>query len=162
METALDITAETFFKALKNIRSFRWRNISFSAWLYKIASNEINGYFRKGFYRVVSLDDLREKGFQPVSPRELEEELLAAQEALQKQQAFLLCREKISQLPLKYQEVIALRFFAGKQLKEIVEITGKPEGTVKSLLHRGIEKLKKILLADPNSATFFQEQHYKG
>ncbi|MBS3950794.1 MAG: RNA polymerase sigma factor, partial [Peptococcaceae bacterium] len=50
-------------------------------------------------------------------------------------------------LPIKYQEVLSLRYFGEKSLKEICEILGKSEGTVKSLLHRGIEKLKKDHIA---------------
>jgi RNA polymerase sigma-70 factor (ECF subfamily) len=145
VELAQDITAETFVKALKNIGRFEWRGHSFSAWLYRIAGNELAGYFRKGAYRAISLDYLREsQGFEPVAPHELEAELIAAQEQLALHQDFLSCRQKISQLPLKYQEVIALRFFAGKSLREIAEILDKPEGTVKSLLHRGIEKLRAL------------------
>ena len=34
LEAAQDITAETFFKALRKLWQFRWRNISFSSWLY--------------------------------------------------------------------------------------------------------------------------------
>jgi RNA polymerase sigma-70 factor, ECF subfamily len=41
VEIAKDITAETFFKALKNIRKFSWKKVPFSAWLYKISTNEI-------------------------------------------------------------------------------------------------------------------------
>jgi RNA polymerase sigma-70 factor (ECF subfamily) len=51
-------------------------------------------------------------------------------------------------LPPKYQEVIALKYFEDKELKEIAEILSKPEGTVKSLLHRGIEKLRNTLTQD--------------
>src|SRR4030095_9412314 len=35
-------------------------NISFSAWLYKIATNQINQYFRKGKYKSASLDELQD------------------------------------------------------------------------------------------------------
>jgi RNA polymerase sigma-70 factor (ECF subfamily) len=146
VELAQDITAETFVKALKNIRRFEWRSISFSAWLYRIAGNELASYFRKKSYKAVSLDYLREsQGLEPVSLHELEDELIAAQEKLARHQEFLACRQQVSKLPLKYQEVIALRFFAGKSLKEIAEILGKPEGTVKSLLHRGLERLRNQL-----------------
>ena len=41
LEIAQDITSETFFKALKKLWQFRWRNIPLSAWLYKIANSEI-------------------------------------------------------------------------------------------------------------------------
>lgn len=145
-ELAQDITAETFVKVLKNIGRFEWRGNSFSAWLYRIAGNELASYFRKGTYKAVSLEYLREsQGFEPLSFCDLEAELIAAQEKLARHQEFLACRQQISLLPFKYQEVIALRFFAGKGHKEIAEILGKPEGTVKSLLHRGLERLRKQL-----------------
>ncbi|MCX6007309.1 MAG: hypothetical protein NTZ34_08660, partial [Chloroflexi bacterium] len=36
-----------------------------------------------------------------------------------------------------------LKFFEKKKIKDIVKILGKKEGTIKSLLHRGIEKLRE-------------------
>jgi len=146
LEIAQDITSETFFKALKKLWQFRWRNISFSAWLYRIANNEIANYFRKNKNYSTSLDKLlEEKRFKPVALHNPETEFLKAQEKLKKHQDFLEIQEKISQLPIKYQEVITLRFFEKKKIKEISEISGKREGTVKSLLHRGLKKLKGLL-----------------
>jgi len=145
LEIAQDITSETFFKALKNLWKFRWKNISFSAWLYRIANNEIANYFRKNKKYSISLDKLKEKGFEPISLHNPETEFLKAQEELKKHQDFLKIQEKISQLPIKYQEVIILRFFEKKKVKEIAEILGKKEGTIKSLLHRGLEKLKELV-----------------
>ena len=51
--------------------------------------------------------------------------------------------ESIRKLDIKYQDVIALRFFEHKSIKEIAIILDKKEGTIKSLLSRGIEKLKE-------------------
>jgi RNA polymerase sigma-70 factor (ECF subfamily) len=144
LETAQDITSETFLKALNKLWQFRWRNVSFSSWLYKIATNEINQYFRKPEYKKsVSLEELQEQGFEPVSTHDPENELVAAQEELSKHQDFLEIQAKLVQLPAKYQEVIALRFFEKKQIKEIAEILGKKEGTVKSLLSRAVDKLRE-------------------
>jgi len=167
LEIAQDITSETFFKALKNLWKFRWKNISFcvypvghrrcsfGAWLYRIANNEIANYFRKNKHSSVSLDELLEKDFypaskflvrgEPISLHNPETEFLKAQEELKMHQDFLKIQEKISQLPIKYQEVITLRFFEKKKIKEIAEILGKREGTVKSLLHRGLKRLKGLL-----------------
>jgi RNA polymerase sigma-70 factor (ECF subfamily) len=146
VELAQDITAETFIKALKNIGRFKWHGIPFSAWLYRIASNELTGYFRKKSYKTVSLDYLQEsQGFEPASFHEPDDELITAEEELARHQKFLACRQEVSKLPLKYQEVIALRFFEEKSLKEIAEILGKREGTVKSLLHRGLKRLRNQL-----------------
>jgi RNA polymerase sigma-70 factor (ECF subfamily) len=50
---------------------------------------------------------------------------------------------ELKTLPVKYQEVISLRYFEGKENKEIVEILNINEGTLKSLLSRGLEKLRK-------------------
>ena len=144
LEAAQDITSETFLKALRRLWQFRWRNISFSSWLYKIASNEINQYFRKAEYKKsLSLEELQEQGFEPISSHNPESELIEAQEKLRQHQDFLEIQEKIVRLSAKYQEVIALRFFEQKQIKEIAEILGKKEGTVKSLLHRAVEKLRE-------------------
>jgi len=41
-----DIAADTFLKAFRNIHNFRYTGISIKVWLYRIATNEINLYFR--------------------------------------------------------------------------------------------------------------------
>ena len=47
IETAKDITSEVFLKALRTIKRFQWRNISFSAYLYRIAGNEIKNVYNR-------------------------------------------------------------------------------------------------------------------
>jgi RNA polymerase sigma-70 factor (ECF subfamily) len=144
LEAAQDITSETFLKALRKLWQFHWRNIPFSSWLYRIATNEINQYFRKAEYKKsISMEELQEQGFELISPHDPESELIEAQEKLKQYQDFLEIQEKIVRLPAKYQEVIALRFFEQKKINEIAEILGKKEGTVKSLLHRAVEKLRE-------------------
>lgn len=144
LEAAQDITSETFLKVLQKLWQFRWRNVPFSSWLYKIATNEVNQYFRKAEYKKsVSLEELQEQGFELISPHDPESELIEAQEKLKQHEDFLEIQEKIVRLPAKYQEVIALRFFEQKQIKEISEILGKKEGTIKSLLHRAVEELRE-------------------
>jgi DNA-directed RNA polymerase specialized sigma24 family protein len=71
-ETAQDITAEVFLKAYKSFWRFRWSSIPIGAWFYRIATNEVNMYFRLGrFKRDVSLTELlEEKGStRPTQPR---------------------------------------------------------------------------------------------
>ena len=74
-----------------------------------------------------------------------EAEIKEADIELEKHEEFLTLHECITKLPAKYQEVIMLRFFEKKQLKEISEILQKNEGTVKSLLHRGLERLRRLM-----------------
>jgi RNA polymerase sigma-70 factor (ECF subfamily) len=137
-DLARDIAAETFLKAFLKIKSFQWKGISISSWLYRIATNEVNQFFRKKKYKPEKLGSIISGEIFLIhdsSREELEEELLHHQEFLQVQQ-------QVKNLDTKYQEVIALRFFEGKDNKQIAEILDKPEGTVKSLLSRAIEKLK--------------------
>ena len=91
------------------------------------------------------MDDLMSKGFDFVSPYNLEEEIITAQNVLKEHNDLRMCRNAIKQLPQKYQDVLTLRYFADKKINEIAIILGKPEGTIKSLLHRGLEKLKRNL-----------------
>lgn len=158
LEIAQDIVSETFFKALKKLWQFRWRNISFSSWLYKIATNEINQYFRKNKYKSASLDKLQEQGFEPITLHNPETELMEAQEELKRHQDFIVCQSKISQLDIKYQEVITLRFFEEKQIREIGEALGKSEGTIKSLLHRGLEKLRISMAEEIKTQPFAESR----
>ncbi len=141
IETAQDITSETFLKALKNIKKFKWKGVSFSCWLYRIASNEIANYFRKNKYRAISFEKISE----PISLSNPSQELIEAEEQLKRQKDFLELQQKITKLPDVYQEVIVLKFFEKKKIKEIAKILGKKEGTVKSLLHRGVKKLRKLM-----------------
>lgn len=138
VEVAQDITSETFFKCLKNINKFQWQNVPFSCWLYRIASNEISNYFRKGKYRPTCLENIAELA----SLSTPYDSVLEAERQLDSKKDAVKLRKEIAKLSWKYQEVISLKFFEKKKIEEICLILGKKEGTVKSLIHRGLEKLK--------------------
>jgi RNA polymerase sigma-70 factor (ECF subfamily) len=139
VQLALDITSITFLKALDQIKKFRWRDIPFSAWLYRIASNEINDYYRREGNRLISMEMLAEMS----DTTDYAEEINEAEEELNRHEEFLRLHEKLAELPQMYQEVIVLKYFEKKKIGDIVKILGKKEGTVKSLLHRGLEKLRE-------------------
>jgi len=145
-EVAQDITSEVFIKAYQSIWRFRWTNISIAAWFYRIATNEVNLYFRQRKYVPDSLDDLIQRtGFDAPDLTSLEEEKARLETQLQQYQDFIAIQTKIKDLPVKYQEVITLRYFEQKSIGEISEILNKNEGTIKSLLSRGIGRLKNLL-----------------
>ncbi|MGD9143198.1 MAG: sigma-70 family RNA polymerase sigma factor [Dehalococcoidia bacterium] len=149
IDPAQDITSEVFFKALKSLHKFRWRGVPFSAWLYRIANNEIANHFRRNGHRRLELDTVTNSvDYSEPSP---EDEVLTAEAELKKHEDFLALHESIARLAIRYQEVIVMRYFENKRIREIAEILGKREGTVKSLLHRGLEKLRKSM---ERNATF--------
>ena len=142
-EAARDITAETFLKANVNIGKFKWRNISMLYWLYTIATNELNKYFNSHKYRPHSLCRIQEEyGIDITDHSNAETDSIKLQDDLEKHQEFMRINDTIRTLDIKYQDVISLRFFEHKSIKEIAMILDKKEGTIKSLLSRGIEKLK--------------------
>ncbi|HEU4633572.1 MAG TPA: RNA polymerase sigma factor [Flavisolibacter sp.] len=145
-ETARDIVAETFLKAYVNIGKFKWNNISLLYWLYKIATNELNKYFNSHHYSPRSLSRIQEEyGIDITDHTNAETERIKLQDELEKHQEFMRINDLVRKLDAKYQDVISLRFFEHKSIKEIALILDKKEGTVKSLLSRGLEKLKEKL-----------------
>lgn len=51
----------------------------------------------------------------------------------------------IAELPQAHREVVALMYFGERTLSEISEVTGRPLGTVKTHLHRGLEQLRRSI-----------------
>jgi len=137
-----DIASDTFFKAFRHINNFSYNGISVKVWLYRIATNEVNMYFRfkQKHNTVFEKVDFENKSifhnFLHEDKKELELEL-------HKHDQFLIVLNGLKTLPVKYQEVISLRYFEGKDNKEIAEILNINQGTLKSLLSRGLEKLRE-------------------
>ena len=117
-------------------------------WLYKIATNELNRFFNNQKYSPRSLCKIQEEyGIDIIDRTHSETETHKLQEELERHQEFMRVNESVRKLDLKYQEVISLRFFEHKSIREIAMILDKKEGTIKSLLSRGIEKLKDKLIS---------------
>ncbi len=145
-DIARDIASETFLKAFLNIRSFKWTGAPVSSWFYRIASNECLLYFRKRKYRPESLDNLiTEISWDAADPVSTLEEKNSIEKEWQQHHDFLVVQKEVMQLPVSYQEVLALRYFEKMKIEEIAMILNKKTGTVKSLLSRGIKKLRKRL-----------------
>lgn len=143
IQEAQDITSDVFYKVMTGIQKFEWRNIPFSSWVYKIATNEITNHYRRKKHFFLSLDILFEKHhFELPDRTNIEQDFITVEKALSDHRDFLLIQELLQELPLNYQEVLSLRFFEKKKIQEISEITGKNTNTTKSLLNRGIQKLQ--------------------
>lgn len=145
-----DVTSETFFKALNKLSSFKWTGIPFSAWLYRIAGNEIIDYYRKHKRTPYSLDEPDTVYEVPDKnpSNDIENELIKVQEEIESNKKFLQVKDALKTLSVKYQEVIVLRYLEEKKITEIANVLGKSEGTIKSLLSRGIQQLKRYFGSD--------------
>jgi RNA polymerase sigma-70 factor, ECF subfamily len=114
---AQDIVSETFFKALDRLWQFRCRNISISSWLYRIATNEINLYFRSKKKEALSLDMVFEdRNFEIQGDINILEEILEQEQEIARAVEWQKIRQRLERMPEKYQEVVTLRNFENKKI----------------------------------------------
>ncbi|MGB2865352.1 MAG: RNA polymerase sigma factor [Sedimentisphaerales bacterium] len=134
---AEDLTSNVFLAVFGNLGRYRWRQVPFRAWLYRIATNELRMHWR------------RQKRSKAVSLQTDDDEYSTGQSAsdsLEAAEEYRLLHKALLELRMKYRTVIILRYFEDKAIAEICEITGRKEGTVKSQLHRGLTRLQDILV----------------
>lgn len=134
-----EIVSNVFFKAMKKIDLFRFfdsQRTSFSAWLYRIAGNEICQYFRQHKRR----NNLIEK-VKLHSPSPPENHPENPQPVLN----FEKVREYLGILSQDDQNLITLRFFEKLSYREISQIFRKTEGALKVRMHRALNKLRDLL-----------------
>ena len=103
------------------------------AFLYHILNNLIVDQYRK--HKTTSLDGMLEKGFEPAS-----ENPGRFIDIFDGKAAALL----IQRLPIKYQNVMRMRYMQGLLLKEISTLTGQTRNTVAVQAHRGLVKIKQL------------------
>ena len=130
-ETAEDITSSVFHKALEKINSYNESKGSFSSWLYQIARNSVIDHYRTS-KNDLSLEDVFEQGVDERTP-----ETIDAISALKTVQTYL------ETLDARQREIITLRIWEDKSYKEIAEIIGGSEGSVKMAFSRGIRELRE-------------------
>lgn len=145
IETSLDITSETFLKAMAALDRYESRGVPFSAWLYRIASREIAMHFRR-------LSRAKMRGFeQAVFSEETIEarrgvayaEIAEAGARIESCEEYLVLAPLLQRLPMRYREVVFLRFFEDWSMEDIASFLHRPKGTVKAQCHRGLRLLRR-------------------
>ena len=133
---AEDLTARTFFQALKKIDSYEDRGVPFSAWLYRIAHNLVANWHRQQSRRKsIPLEELavvrstRPNPDQMAEKRETQDELISA----------------IHRLADDRQQLLILKFVERLPNAEIGKVMGRTESSVKSLYHRTLITLRDDL-----------------
>jgi RNA polymerase sigma-70 factor (ECF subfamily) len=134
---AEDLTSNVFLAVFRHLGRYKWRQVPFRAWLFRVATNEVRMHWRrKKRFKIVGFQiDDKEHSPEPSAG----ERMAAAEE-------FRLLHKALLELQVKYRTVIILRYFEGKAIAEICEITSTKEGTVKAQLHRGLARLQDILV----------------
>ena len=131
-QSAQDLCSSVFLKAMKNIKKYEDRGFSFGAWLYRIAYNEVQTYYKKN-QKVIKVSDdflIQFSEEAPEQPTELFQQMKQALKSLK---------------PLTIR-LIEMRFWEGRPFKEIAEILNTTEVNAKAKTYRAIEKLKTNLI----------------
>lgn len=124
---AEDLVANVFLSMVRGLRKYRIGKSPFVAWLYRIATNEVNFWLRKR--RIRSFFGLYKEISTAVEHDDESEHLRVA----------------LSRLPLIYQDVLSLHYLEQIPVNEVAAILVIAPGTVKSRLARGRELLRPIL-----------------
>ncbi|MCK5105789.1 MAG: sigma-70 family RNA polymerase sigma factor [Cyclobacteriaceae bacterium] len=133
-DSTADLTSQTFLKALRNIKKYKYKGVPFSAWLYRIASNEVNKYYRQTNKKLVFSFD--EQEFENLIEQNIEEEKELDIDYIIRQM------QSLSETDI---EVLELRFFESKSFAEVAFILEINEANAKMRTYRAIEKLRKLL-----------------
>jgi RNA polymerase sigma-70 factor, ECF subfamily len=132
---AEDLTQQVFVNALESINSYKMREVPFSAWLYRIAHNQIVDTLRKRSRRpTVELDESL--------PIPADGDLVEEIELKLETKGLVEAAKKLTKLQ---QEVIALRFGADMPISQVAKVMGKNEGAIKALQHSAVAALRRIM-----------------
>ena len=123
-EIAEEVTAETFFKALKSISSFRG-DCSIVTWLCQIAKNSYYTYLKKNGRTICLDDDIANTA----SEQDLETIAIDHDEALR-------IKRHLHELPEIYKEVFMWRIYAEMSFDEIGSLFGKTANWACVTYHR--------------------------
>lgn len=133
-QTALDITQQVFVKAMLKINQYTDRGLSFQSWLFRIALNDLNKFYKQQKNEVCL--HLNSEGIEDFLSEtacdlgaELDQKLSKALGTLSEENLWL----------------IDMRFFEKRSFAEMGEILGITENNAKVKLYRAVDKLKPLM-----------------
>ncbi len=133
-DVTADITSIVFYKALYNLKKFKFRGLPFSSWLYRIAINSVNEHYRK---------EKKNTRFVTIEPEQIGSFLmdlnLDETEDMEARVVELLGMLKPVEL-----QIIELRFFENCSYREIGDILSLSETNSKTKTFRILKKLKQF------------------
>ena len=134
-QTTADITQQVFLKALSSIKKYKYKGLPYSAFLYRIAVNECNAFFRsnnKTRFVVIEegvsenlIDELGDDDDDDIKAQSL--------------------KDTFQQLKEDEMHLIELRFFEMRSFKEVAYILDISENLAKVRTYRLLSKMKKIM-----------------
>ncbi|MBT4384706.1 sigma-70 family RNA polymerase sigma factor [Candidatus Peregrinibacteria bacterium] len=126
-----DIVENVFIKSWVNLEKYEKRDVSFGAWLFRIAHNAVIDH-RRAHRSILPIDPSMADKTVGNAPQKRTERSLMAEKI----------REEVDKLREPYKQVITLKFLSGLSNSEIAEILGQTEGNIRVLQFRALKELK--------------------
>jgi RNA polymerase sigma-70 factor (ECF subfamily) len=147
---AEEVVQDTFVRVVQNATEFK-HEARFTTWVYTILRNLcIDQLRRRALRRHPSLDERssRGRGGEEEGPTLLEQ-TADTRASVEREATSVELKERIARaveaLPDEQKEVFLLRELSNLPFKEIAEVTGVPENTVKSRMRYALERLQQAL-----------------
>jgi len=134
-EEARDILQESFIKIWRNLNEYD-SGLKLSSWIYRIVHNEAVSFLRQ------------QKSFGKNNKSDVKkyEDLIPEETEIDPEDKVLLTQKILYHLPMKYREVLILKFFEKKSYEEISDILKIPGGTVAIRINRAKQKFRNLAL----------------
>lgn len=131
-----DIFQEFLIKVYRSIDDFKKKS-KLKTWLYRIAINKCKDYLRSPIHRILGMNEV----FSPKQEKSAEDAVIRKEQNVQLANAVL-------SLPVKYREIMILRYYQSFSIQQISQLLHINESTVKTRLLRGKSKLRQKLGGD--------------
>lgn len=132
-DQAQDLAQATFIKTWEYLKRGK-RIDNMKAFLYKVANNLVVDYYRQK--KAISLDTLKEKGFEPVGEQgnkivnKIDEEIL---------------KDMLQFIKSDYREIMVMRYVDGLKPREISAITGESQNVISVRIYRAVKAFRKVV-----------------
>lgn len=145
---AEDVAQDVFIQVFKSIDSFRGES-KLSTWMFRVATNHCKNRIkyldRRARGKKGELDELSEHGALESASMSSSATVARPDQQAEANQIEAIVRAAIAELDEDQRELVILRDVENLSYEEIQQITGLPEGTVKSRLHRARLQLAKAV-----------------
>jgi len=130
-DAAEDLAAQTWLGAVRNLHRFTGGPEDFRRWLFTIARRRVQ-------------DELRRRARRPEIVTESPPDV-ATDDELHVRDDLARALALVRRLPEDQADAVLLRVVAGMDVRQVAEVMGRSEGSVRVLVHRGLHRLRDLI-----------------